>query len=116
MLSEKALYYYNNNYNCSQCILKAYCEHYNISSIPLNAFSAINNGFGIGSVCSVLISGIIALSIKFDSTTAKRKRMLLLNKFHNIYSDINCSKIKKYGCENIIKDVCNILEELSDDN
>ena len=74
-MKNETLEYYQNGYNCSQCLLKAADEKYNLKLSPqvYKSCSAINTGFGVGSICSVLIAGIMLFDIIFDKADAKRQ-------------------------------------------
>ena len=117
MLREKALYFYGKGFNCSQCLLKA-CESVykiHISNQSLKLCSGVNNGFGIGNMCSVLISAIMIFGLMFDETTAKRLRMKLLTTFGEKHS-LNCMSLKKEfndkNCEKIIGAISDVVEKL----
>lgn len=114
MLGKKAIYYYKNGYNCSQCILKACEQEYGIvvSKNMLKMCTVVNNGFGIGNMCSVLIASIMVFGILFDESTAKELRLRLLNEFHDTHSSFNCSAIGKGSCENIIIQIADITQRL----
>ena len=117
MLREKALYYYNRGFNCSQCLLKA-CE--SVYGVPISKHSlklcaAVNNGFGVGNICSVIVSGIMVFGLLFDENTAKKCRMELLSVLNEKHS-INCMSLKKEfndkNCENIIGEIADVVEEI----
>ena len=114
MLREKALYYYRNGFNCSQCLLKA-CE--SVYGIPISKQSmklcgAVNNGFGIDNICSVLISGIMIFGLLFDEITAKKLRLKLLTDFKSKHA-INCMSLKKeFGnksCDTLIGEIADTV-------
>lgn len=115
-MEELALMYYRQGYNCAQCILKAAEERYNIntSNQCVNSCNAIGGGFGIGGMCGVLIAAIMVFGIMFDMEKAMQLRLRLLTEFNQKYKSINCSAIspKVPCCENVIKDVCIIMEKL----
>ncbi len=121
MLKEKAIYYKRKGYNCSQCILKASEDTYGIklSEQVLKACSAVNNGFGIGNVCSVLIAGVMVFGLLFDSETAKQMRLNLFMKFHEKHS-FDCMALRREfktgNCEEIIKEIADIVETLIKEN
>lgn len=117
MLRKKALYYYKNGYNCSQCLLKA-CEQVygiSVSKQSLKLCSAVNNGFGIGNICSVLVSSIMIFGLMFNNNTAKKLRMKLLADFSEKHS-LNCTALKKEfndaNCENIIGEIADLTEKI----
>lgn len=118
MMKNKALQFYRQGYNCSQCILKAAECKFNIpvSKQSLNCCAAINNGFGIGGMCSVLIAGVMVFGMLFDEQTAKRLRLRLLDDFHSKFKGINCGHITKGrdeidSCEDIIGEIADMIEK-----
>ena len=117
MLKEKTLYYYSKGFNCSQCLLKA-CEYVYgvpVSKQSLKLCAAINNGFGVGNICSVIVSGIMIFGLLFDENTAKKLRMELLSVLNERHS-INCMALKKEfndkNCQNIIGEIADTVEEI----
>ena len=114
MFAEKAISYYNDGCNCSECMLKAYSDIYGtkIDDQLSSASKVINNGFGVGSMCSLLITGVIILSIHFGTDEARGKRLIMLEKFYDKFGNFNCAIVKKKGCENVIREACGLLEEL----
>lgn len=123
MLKNKALYYYKNGYNCSQCIIKA-CE--SVYKIPLskqciNMCSALNNGIGIGSTCDVLMAGIMIFGILFDAQTAKRLRIKFLTEFSEKHSSLSCPNLRKEmgnscDCCSLIGEIADLIEKTIDEN
>lgn len=119
MLRNKALYYYQNGFNCSQCILMACADVYNINitNDNLKMCSVINTGFGIGGMCSVLIACIMVFGIMFDEPVAKRLRIKFLSDFQKKHHSLNCSSLKqerKQGlhCEALVADIAELLENI----
>lgn len=116
MLGERAVYYYKQGYSCSCCIMKAAEEKYGISASELyKALGGINNGLGIGSVCSVPITCIMILGMLYcDENILKQKRLEFLISFHSEFSSLNCSEIQKHIslCDEVILKGCNILEKV----
>ncbi|MBE6008624.1 MAG: hypothetical protein E7235_05435 [Lachnospiraceae bacterium] len=104
-----AVLYYNEGYNCSQCILKAFEDKYSYHIEPTlyKSLNAVNTGLGVGSVCSAIVAGIMIFGLVFDDATAHRTRLKLLADFDAYYGSINCSGLNnartRYGsCEKII--------------
>ena len=118
MLSDMAIAYYNQGYSCSCCIIKGAEKLYGISAKDTQrALSGINNGFGIGIMCSVPISCIMVLGLLYkDESTLKQKRLEFLLAFKKTYKSFNCSEIqsKIYSCEEVIRKGCDILENLTE--
>ena len=116
-MKQLAIMYYHQGYNCSQCILMAAQQTYQLSipSSLLDACSAVNSGFGMGSFCSVLTACIMVLGMLFSADTAKRLRMLFLNQFYQKRHSLNCGQLSpkvQGNCEPIIADACDILEQI----
>lgn len=113
MLKKQAVEYFNEGYNCSQCILKAANDIYrlNLPTECVNMCIGVNNGFGIGGVCSVLVACIMVISIMCPDDI-KFKRIKLLDEFMADNGSINCGEIRKSNCINIIEDTCDMLEKI----
>lgn len=114
MLKNLALKYLKNGYNCSQCILMACCEYYNLN-LPKQCYEMCNgiyNGMGIGGMCSVLTACIMIISIMHPEDIAC-KRMLMIDCFNEKNKGINCGKIRQDDCETIISNACEILERIN---
>lgn len=114
MLSENAVKYYRNGYNCSKCIIKAAEDEYGIRAgdTALRMMGAVNNGFGIGVMCSVPIACVAVLGALYkDEAVLKRKRLDFLVKFRKEFGGYNCSEIlpRISTCEMVIAGGCNIL-------
>ena len=120
---EKIAYkYYKEGASCSGCLLKAFENYY---KIPLNKqcyymTAGINNGFGIGSTCSVLMASVMMFGILFEKETVKRLRMKLFSEFLDIYKDLGCYEIKKErkhtgNCAEVVKDIALITKRLIDE-
>ena len=110
-----AIEFYRNGFNCSQAILKAISKKFDIK-LPnecINLCTGINNGFGIQSVCSVLVACIMGLGLFFDDQTTKKLRIKFLNQFNLKYKTLNCERLsEKYNCEKIISDAADMIEKI----
>jgi len=120
MLKKKAIYYYRKGFNCSQCLLKA-CEcvyGIPVSNQSMKLCSALNNGFGIGNICSVIISAVMIFGLLFDEITAKKLRLIFFEEFSKEYP-LDCMSLKKKfkgkNCENIIEKIADITENIITD-
>ena len=115
-LGSRAVYYYKCGYSCSRCIIKAAEEKYGISAADTHrALNGINNGLGIGIICSIPIACIMVLGLMYDDeSVVKRKRLELLMQFKDEFKAFNCCEIQKIipDCEQVIKKGCDILENL----
>jgi len=121
-LGKKAISFYNKGHNCSQCVMKAadICYELKLNRNALNMCEGINNGQGVGSVCSVLLAGIMVFGLLFDENDTKRARMLLLSECCDKYGSLDCAVIKKWrkngkNCEDIIFEITNMVEKIIDE-
>lgn len=117
MLSENAVRFYRNGYNCSKCIIKAAETEYGIKvgDTTLKMLGVVNNGFGIGAMCSVPIACVAVLGALYkDEAMLKRKRLDFLVRFRKEFGSYNCSEIlpRISTCENVIAAGCDILSEI----
>jgi C_GCAxxG_C_C family probable redox protein len=120
-MKQLALKYYRNGYGCSQCIIKAADVKYNLSlsKSAYNMTGAMNTGFGIGGMCTVIIASVMVLGLLFDEKTVKSLRLVFLDEFYQKYKTIDCHKLRQgrtgmKKCEEIISDAMEILEKLID--
>lgn len=115
MLSERALGYYDEGFNCAVCVLKACRDEYNvkISEDCFNACEGLYNGLGVGGCCGVLIACIMAVGIFCDDASFYRLEMV--ERFNSEFLSLNCCKLKRgEGCEYLIEKSCSILEDIID--
>ncbi|NLM13286.1 MAG: hypothetical protein GX209_06035 [Epulopiscium sp.] len=118
-MKEKAVYYYNKGYNCSQCMLKAAEEHYGLN-IPQECYDVckgLNTGLGIGSTCTLISAATMIFGLLFDEKTVKRLRMRYIDAFHDLHHALNCSQLKSlreyYGnCSILIEEAADLLEKI----
>jgi C_GCAxxG_C_C family probable redox protein len=78
VLSEKAVRYFREGYNCSQSVLLAMFEHWNGENelIPKVA-TAFGGGIGrCGSVCGALTGGVMAIGIKYGKNEPSPEKRL----------------------------------------
>lgn len=117
-MKDKVLNYYYQGYNCAQCILKSAEQKYRIpiSKQSLNLCCGLNNGFGIGGFCSVIVAGIMILGLLFDDKTVKRLRIQLMNAFQDKYSSLNCAELRnkkgEFYCEKFIPEAAEIIDNI----
>ena len=116
-MKDLALFYYNEGYNCSQSVLKAFEEKYSYTIEPslYKSLDAVNTGFGIGSLCSAIVGGIMIFGLVFDDITAHRARLKLLTHFDVYYNSVNCSGLNRArtpygGCDKIISSAAYFTE------
>ncbi len=115
MLSKKALEYYEEGFNCAQCVLKACEDEYSIkiSEDCHNACEGLYNGLGVGGCCGVLIACVMAIGIICDDVPFCRLEMV--ERFKCEFFSLNCCNLKRGGgCEVLIEKSCNILNDIID--
>lgn len=112
-MKEKVIFYLE-EYNCSQCMLKAAETVYNIKINDefLEMCSAINLGFGIGSMCCCIIACVMILGALFDKQTASRLRIKLLSEIYSSYDSLNCANLKSQCNECFVGNLAEILETI----
>lgn len=122
-LKEAALRYYEGDYNCSQCILKAAEDVYGLQ-IPEDCYEmckCFSNGLGVGSTCNAIEVGLFIFGLMFDHTTCLRLRVKLMTLFHNRYRTIYCHHIKKKlkadepDCRRTIGETAALIGKIIDD-
>lgn len=121
-MRKKALQYYKQGCNCSQCILKAAEGKYRIR-LPeqcMDMCSVINTGFGIGELCSPLIAGVMVFGLLFDDVTAKEMRLKLFDEFFVLHDSLHCAALKKERkagsrCEELVCEIAGLVEDIIDE-
>lgn len=114
-MKNRALEFYENDCNCSQCILKAAqaCLNTAIPNESIKMCAGLGDGFGVSKMCGALIAGVMVLSAAYEGTELKRARLRLLDGFKSEFSHYDCGQLKtKFDCEDIIATVCDLLEKL----
>ena len=118
-MEEKSVHYFNNGYNCSQCILKAAEDIFNIA-VPkqcLDMCNGVSTGFGINSICSVLMAGIMVFGLLFDEVCVKRLRIKLLDAFKLEQGEISCQNLRKkhstgLKCDQVVYDAAKLIHKI----
>lgn len=118
-MKKKAVYYYNKGYNCSQCILKAAEDCYNLNIPPecYDLCKGINTGLGIGGTCSLISAATMVFGLLFDERTVRSLRIRFIDRFQNEYKVMNCSQLKRlrdyYGnCSILIEGAAAIIQRI----
>ena len=118
-MRDKAIFYYRQGFNCSQCILKAVEAVYGlpVSRQCVGVCAGVCTGFGVGGMCSVLIAGVMALGLLFDEQTVKRLRIRLFMMFGEAHKSMDCAVLKQgrtdgTACEKLVAEVAGMLETI----
>lgn len=139
--ANKAIESFEGIFNCSQSVFSAYCEKYGISKSDAVRIAA-GFGGGIGrtqGICGAISGGVMVIGCRyFDETDASKSKETVYNKTKeliekfeekNEHSDcykltgvdfskegwideFNLRKVKENKCNEYIKDVCKILNEM----
>ena len=119
-MREEALGYYRKDIGCSQSVLMAFEKKY--AELPWqlkNACGAMNAGFGIGGMCSVVIAGIMIFGILYDENTAKRLRMKLLDQMADNGLSLLCPLLRKHygenGCDMLVGEIAGLIDGILDE-
>lgn len=120
-----AKYYFDENYNCAETILRAANEYYDLQlhdrdMIMVGAYGA---GIQTENTCGAVLSAAAVLSLKYvekkahESEDIKPVVQKLIRKFNEKYGSIQCKDIKsqsfkpEYRCKMTVETACDILEE-----
>ena len=118
-------YYFEQNYNCAETILRAANEYYDLGlhdrdMIMVGAYGA---GIQSGNTCGAVLSVAAILSLKYVEAKAHESEDIrpviqkMMRKFNDRFGSVLCSDIKpqsfkpEYRCQKTIEVACDILEE-----
>ena len=119
-------YYFEQNYNCAETILRAGNEYYDLGlhdrdMIMVGAYGA---GIQCGNTCGAILSAAAILSMKYveakahESADIRKVGTNLIRKFNMRYGSTLCKDIKpqsfkpEYRCLKTVETACDILEEV----
>ncbi len=120
-----AKYYFEQNYNCAESLLRAANDYYGLQlhdrdMILVGAYGA---GIQTGNTCGAILAAASVLSMKYveakahESADIKPAVTLLICKFNAKYGSTLCKDIKpqsfkpEYRCKMTVETACDILEE-----
>lgn len=113
-MKKKALRYYQEGYNCAQCIIKAAAEQYGfeLPKESLNCCRGVNNGFGIGGICSALVGAVMVFGLLFEAERARLLRLELFLRFHEKHESLNCCSLStcNANCNALVEDIAQLTE------
>lgn len=118
-------YYFEQNYNCAESILRAANEYYGLElhDRDMIMVGAYGGGLQSGNTCGAVLACVSVLSLKYveakahESEDIKPVVQKLLRKFNECYGSTLCKDIKpqsfkpEYRCQKTIEMACDILEE-----
>lgn len=119
-------YYFEQNYNCAETILRAGNDYYNLGlhDYDMKLVGAFGGGIQCGNTCGAILSAASLLSMKYieskahESADIKSLGMSLIRKFNSKYGSTLCKDIKpqsfkpEYRCQLTVETACDILEEV----
>lgn len=119
-------YYFDQNYNCAETILRAGNEYYNLGLHDRDMIMVAAYGAGIqsGNTCGAVLAGASILSMKYVEAKAHESEDIrpvvvnMMRKFNAIYASTLCKDIKpqsfkpEYRCQKTIETACDIIEEV----
>ncbi len=119
-------YYYEQNYNCAETLIRAANEYYDLGLHDRDMIMLGGYGAGIqtGNTCGAVLAAVSVLSMKYveqkahESKDIKPVTTLLIREFNEKYGSILCKDIKPQSfepeirCKNTIEAACDILESV----
>ena len=117
-------YYFDQNYNCAETIIRAGNEYYELGlhdrdMIMMGAYGA---GIQCGNTCGAVLAGAAVLSMRYIEAKAHESKEIkpvvnkMMRKFRERYGSVLCKDIKpqsfkpEYRCQMTIETACDILE------
>ncbi|MCR5716425.1 MAG: C-GCAxxG-C-C family protein [Lachnospiraceae bacterium] len=119
-------YYYDQNYNCAETLIRAANDYYDLQlhdrdMIMLGAYGA---GMQTGNTCGAILAAVSVLSMKYvekkahESEDIKPVTTMLIREFNKKYGSILCKDIKPQSfqpeirCKHTIMAACDVLEDV----
>lgn len=120
-----AKYYFEQNYNCAETILRAANEYYelNLHDRDMILVGAYGAGIQCGNTCGAVLAAAAVLSMKYVEAKAHESENIrpvvvkLMRKFNEKYGSVLCKDIKPQSfkpevrCQLTIEAACDILEQ-----
>lgn len=118
-------YYFEQNYNCAETILRAANEYYGLGlhdkdMIMVGAYGA---GIQCGNTCGAVLAAAAILSLKYveakahESADIRPVTVKMIRKVNAKYGSVLCKDIKpqsfkpEYRCKMTVETLCDILED-----
>lgn len=122
-------YYQEQGYNCSETIVRAANEYYDLGLHDRDMIMVAGFGGGMqtGNTCGAILAGISVLSLKYVEKRAHESEDIrpvvcnLIRKFRVKYGSLLCRDIKAISfkpdirCRETVAAACEILEETIDE-
>ncbi len=119
-------YYYDQNYNCAETVIRAANEYYDLKLHDRDMIMLGGYGGGIqtGNTCGAILAAVSVLSMKYVEQRAHESKDIkpitteLIRRFNMKYGSILCKDIKPQSfepevrCKKTIETACDILEEV----
>ncbi len=121
-----AKYYYDQNYNCAETMIRAGNEYYDLGmhDRDMIAFGGFGAGIQTGNTCGAILAAVSILSMKYvekkahESADIRPVTTALMRKFNERYGSVLCKDIKPQSfrpevrCKATIEAACDILEQV----
>lgn len=118
-------YYFDQNYNCAETILRASNEYYgfNLHEKDMIMVGAYGGGMQTGNTCGAILAAAAVLSLKYVESKAHESESIkpvmekMISKVNEKYGSLLCADIKhqefmpEIRCKRTVETVCDILEE-----
>ena len=119
-------YYYDENYNCAETMIRAGNEYYELGlhDRDMIAFGGFGAGIQTGNTCGAILSAVSILSMRYvdkkahESADIRPVTTALIRKFNERYGSVLCMDIKPQSfqpdirCKHTIEAACDILEQV----
>lgn len=127
MLKDIALkYYFDQNYNCAETIIRAANEYYDLQlhDRDMRMVGAYGGGIQTGNTCGTLLGAAAVLSIKYvekcahESPDIKPVTVKFMRRFKERMGGTLCRDIKpvffekEIRCQRTVEAACDILEQV----
>ncbi len=119
-------YYYDQNYNCAETMIRAGNEYYELGlhDRDMISFGGFGAGIQTGNTCGAILSAVSILSMRYveqkahESADIRPVTTALIRKFNERYGSVLCKDIKPQSfqpdirCKHTIETACDILEQV----
>lgn len=126
-MKEKALFYFNNGYSCSESIIKAAIDEGLCEPVLLPCATSFSGGMSSGCVCGTVAAAQMISGLHFgranlngNEVSAREKAAFIVEEFKK-RNKVTCCKVlsgglsgaeRKQRCSKYVADACEILDEI----